>query len=308
MTAAQVTPAGVIPIVVTPFEPDGAVDYDQFDSELAFLRGCGTVLIAFGFGSEVPRLSPDELAALVSRAAQGGSKVVGNAEVTSVPAGLASVARVAEAGAAFAMVRPSGMAGVPERAVLDMLMDVASRAVVPLVVQDAPQNTGAMLSSAGLAELLGHPGIAAVKVEPQSSAPKIGAIFDAIQDHEVRGSILGGLGGQDVVHELQRGAVGTMPGPAFPEVFQAIVSCHEVGDDGGAFDLLARVLPLINLGQRDGESFLTIQKHILTVRGVLNGHHLRGPHPLVDPKLIAETDAVIKQVELMELIDECAPE
>lgn len=323
---------GVIPIVLTPFESDGTLAHQQFDRELAFLGERQVEWVGFGFGSEVPKLSPEELSELIGRSVRSGLDVVGNAEVTSASAGIAAIHRVAEAGARVAMVRPTGMVGLPESAVVETIADVADHAPVPIVVQDAPQNTGTVLSPDSLAELSRHPRVAALKIEPPASAPKVSAIHSALFmgdpalfERNIAGSpmintregvavnagvgvVLGGLGGQDVLHELQRGARGTMPGPAFPEIFQAVLRRHAQGDDAGASHILARILPLINLGQRDGESFLVVQKHILTRRGVLNGHHLRGPHAAIDPKLVAETDALIENTGLLELIDECVRE
>ncbi|MFZ0214967.1 MAG: hypothetical protein WAM30_03400, partial [Candidatus Dormiibacterota bacterium] len=52
--------AGVIPIVVTPFARDGALDLDQMGRQIDFLVECGVHWAGFGFGSEMPRLDLDE--------------------------------------------------------------------------------------------------------------------------------------------------------------------------------------------------------------------------------------------------------
>lgn len=293
--------AGVIPIVVTPFGPDGSVDLRQFDSEIEFLAAAGCEWIGFGYGSEVTTLSPDELTTLIQRTvtvADGALHVIGNADISSVPAGTASVERMADAGAHAVMVRPNGLAGLPLDAVVDTLAGVVSAAGVPIVIQDAPQNTGVELPVPVLTGLLTD--AAAVKVETPSPAAKIGDLR-----HPGSGAILGGIGGLDFFHELLRGASGTMPGPAFPEIFRGIQARHDAGHFTAAFQLWARVLPLINLSLRNPETFLTVQKHILTTRKVLDGSHLRQPHALIDPQLIPELDRLVGYVGLWELIDEC---
>ena len=60
--------AGVIPILVTPFTPDGGVSLADLDRQLEFLIGAGVRWAGFGFGSEVHRLGEAELASLVTRA------------------------------------------------------------------------------------------------------------------------------------------------------------------------------------------------------------------------------------------------
>src|SRR5579875_3165125 len=78
--------AGVIPILVTPFRPDGRVDLDGMDRQVDFLVGAGVGWAGFGFGSEVPRLSDAELDTLVRRtveAAAGRLHVFSNIDLRS---------------------------------------------------------------------------------------------------------------------------------------------------------------------------------------------------------------------------------
>lgn len=322
-------PTGVIPIVVTPFDDSGAIDLDQFDRQIELMISAGSAWIGFGYGSEVPLLSSAEQEALVRRAltvGMGSINVIGNAAVTSAAAGADEIHRVAETGAHAAMVRPTGMTGLASELVADSIAAAATRGELPIVVQDAPQNTGADLPATVLARLLADvPEIVAVKVESPSAAAKIGAVSEALTrslgDPPGSGTpssalysrarsqhaLLGGVGGQDYFHELLRGADGTMPGPAFPEVFREIHRRHADGDLNGAFTVFTRILPLINLSLRDPSTFLATQKHLLTRRKVLNGRALRSPQAPVDLHLFDEIDNLVNYVGLWELIDECAP-
>jgi 4-hydroxy-tetrahydrodipicolinate synthase len=302
--------SGTIPILVTPFRPDGAVDLPQLERELDFLREAGVRWVGFGFGSEVPRLDPDELAETVEHAvrhAAGRLGVVGNAELTSVKAGVGAVRRVAQTGAQLAMVRPTLPAGIEPEALFSTFAEVAEQAGVPIVVQDAPQNTGVTLPAVTLARLLSEiPMVAAVKVEPQAPAPKMSAIVRALQGRP--GTVIGGHGGLDYVHELQRGSAGTMPGPAFPEVFQLAAQQLQSGQRAEAFQTHARVLPLITLGTRDMDTFLYVQKHVLQRRGILDAPVLRSPHTPLEAGLAEEVDELITDLELLPFFDRCAAE
>jgi 4-hydroxy-tetrahydrodipicolinate synthase len=300
--------AGVIPILVTPFAEDDSVDLAQMDRQIEFLVGAGIKWVGFGFGSEAPRLGSTELEATMSHTvatAAGRLGVVGNAEMTSAAAGIEAVERVARAGAQMAMVRPSGLDGIGQDDLFETIADVAEHGSVPIIVQDAPQNTGVVLSPELLARLLREvPGLAAVKVEPPGPAPKMSLITAAL--HGAGGTIIGGAGGLDYLHEIERGARGTMPGPAYPEIFTTVERLHAEGERGRAFELFSRMLPLITLCNRSMETFLYVQKHVLSRRGVLSGTRLRRPHRPLDGEVAREVDEILDLLGILELLERCA--
>jgi 2-keto-3-deoxy-L-arabinonate dehydratase len=299
--------SGVIPILVTPFTEDGTVSLDDMDRELEFLIAAGVRWAGFGFGSEVHRLADAELASLAARAvgtAAGRLAIFGNAEMRSVAGGVEQVRRVAATGAQLALVRPGGLDGVSQDALFDAFAAVAGNGGIPIIVQDAPQNTGVDLAPAMLARLLTDvPGVAAVKIEPANPARKIELISDRLGHRD--GTIIGGAGGLDYLHELQRGACGTMPGPAHPELFAAVDRLHAKGDRRQAHELMARAMPLMVLGKRDMDTFLFIQKHVLMRRGALRTVGLGRPHRDLDLHLADEVDELLEALDLLELFDGC---
>ena len=298
---------GVIPILVTPFAEDGSVDLAQLDAQIEFLVGVGVGWAGFGFGSESPRLADEELEQAMARAvesAAGRLGIVGNAAMTSVAAGVEAVRRVRRAGAQLAMLRPSGLEGIGEDELFETVAAVAEGGGLSLVVQDAPQNTGVQMSPRFLARLIREvPRVTAVKVEPPGPAPKMALIVEELSG--APGVIIGGAGGLDYLHELERGAVGTMPGPAYPEIFGAVESLHAAGERREAWRLFSRVLPLMTLCNRGMETFLYVQKHVLVRRGVLKTAHLRRPHRPLDDRLSAEVDELLDGLGILELLDHC---
>jgi dihydrodipicolinate synthase/N-acetylneuraminate lyase len=299
--------AGVIPILVTPFRPDGAVDLDDLDRQLEFLAGAGVRWAGFGFGSEVHRLGEAELTAMMGRAvktAAGRLGIIGNAELRSVTGAIEQVHRVADTGAQLAMVRPGGLDGVSQQALMDAFATVAGQGGLPVVVQDAPQNTGVMLAPGTLARLLSEvPDIAALKIEPANAARKIELITTELGG--TAGTIIGGAGGLDYLFELQRGACGTMPGPAFPELFAAVGRLHAQGDRAQAHQLMAQAMPLMSLGKRDMDTFLFVQKYVLSRRGVLHNVALGQPRRDLDPHLADEVDELLGVLGLLDLFGRC---
>jgi dihydrodipicolinate synthase/N-acetylneuraminate lyase len=299
--------SGVIPILVTPFTEDGRVSLEDLDRQLEFLIAAGVRTAGFGFGSEANRLSQEELSALLTRAvttAAGRLTIFGNAEMRSVTGGIEQVRRVLAAGAQLALVRPGGLEGVSQDALFGAFAAVAAQGGVPIIVQDAPQNTGVELTPGTLARLLTEaPGVAAIKVEPADPARKIELITERMGG--APGVIIAGAGGADFLHELQRGACGTMPGPAYPELFAAVERLHAKGDRHQAWELMARAMPLIMLGKRDMDTFLFVQKHVLMRRNILRATGLGRPHRPLDPHLASEVDELLAELELLEMFGRC---
>ncbi|MET3805598.1 4-hydroxy-tetrahydrodipicolinate synthase [Nakamurella sp. UYEF19] len=304
MTASDSRVAGVVPILVTPFAPDGTIDTADLKAELDFLVDAGIHWVGIGYGSEVNKFDATEVAELVSTTvelAAGRLKVLGNADVPSTRGGIAAVRRAMDAGADAVMVRPSGLAGVPQSEIATAFVTVARETGAPLVIQDAPQNTGVELSSATLVSIARQaPTVVALKIEPPAPAPKMTEILELAGADRI--TVMGGLGGAGFVQELSRGSVGTMPGPAFPEIFRRVQEAFATGDRATATTLLWRVAPFTILGSRDMESFLFIQKYLLLRRGVLTSTSLRAPHRFIDSRLQQEIDDLLTDLDTFALL------
>ena len=113
--------------------------------------------------------------------------------------------------------------------------------------------------------------------------------------------MLGGAGGLDFVHELERGARGRIPGAAFPEVFVRVWELHRRGQRDEARGLFNRYLPLLALSSRNRDTFLFIQKEILRRGGILRSARLRAPCAQPDAALLAELDALLRDLDVAAL-------
>jgi 4-hydroxy-tetrahydrodipicolinate synthase len=278
---------GVIPVVSMPFAADGRVDHDALAVEAAHLLEAGVHGLAFGFGSELPRLTErerDEALRTLVAAAGGRVPVVAAVVTESIPAARERCEAAAALGADAIMVTPphAGAAGV--RAFLATLADETPR---PLVIQDAPAATGVTLGEDLLVDLAAHDRVAALKLESPDAVTCIARV--AARAHG-RATLLGGSGGVELLAELRSGSAGTMPGAGYAALFVRIWDAFRAGDDATAGSSFGLLQPLLVLASRSGDTFLGIQKELLVRAGVLRDATLRQPsEPLAD-RVLAELD------------------
>lgn len=285
---------GIIPILATAYDERDRVALDDIARQVDHLAGLAVTAVGIGFGSDIVRLTEaerDELVRAASNAADGRVPVMSSAGGNSIRSGLDRAAAAVAAGASILMVTPPGASSSPSPAdLVDYYAAIARETGVPLMVQDAPGFTGTAMSAELLARMGRElPGVAAVKIETVPPAPKVGAV--AALDHG-DAAVLGGAGGIDFYHELERGADGTVPGVAMAELFIAVQALHRAGDRAGARRLFNRYLPILAIPGRGLDSFFAAQLQILARRGIVRRTRLRPP-AMVDPLLAREVDALL---------------
>jgi 4-hydroxy-tetrahydrodipicolinate synthase len=188
-------------------------------------------------------------------------------------------------GATAVMVSPA--AGVP----LFDALNAASRAELPLVVQDYPAGSGVALSvdeivAAAQANSL----VSALKVEAPPTSDKIAAVHERLPDL----ALFGGLGGLFLTDELRAGASGTMTGFALPERLVEIV--REFPNAPADAELVwQRLLPLMRF-----EAFpplnLAARKEVWRLRGVIQSSHCRRPGAVLDEQSRADVRRAFESV------------
>lgn len=109
--------------------------------------------------------------------------------------------------------------------------------------------------------------------------------------------IFGGLGGVYFLEELQRGAVGTMTGFAFPEILVRIYDQYASGDYAGAAATFDRYCPLIRY-EFQPKIGLALRKYIYLKRGAIACDAIRSPGMRIDAVTTHELEAVIARVGL----------
>ncbi len=289
---------GIHFMLPTPFSEDGRLDVKPFARLLgaAQVAGCRGV-VCLGVMGEAHRLTDAER----SQVLESVVAVSGNLTVT-VGISADSEQVVAErsheaerAGATAVMASPARMAKPNPESTFSYYAQIQESTAIPIVVQDLPEQTGVHMDPAFIARLNRElPGAKYLKLEDPPTPPKITRVLALTGD---RMGIFGGMGGGFLLEELQRGAVGTMTGFAYPEVLAAIHRRHAAGDVDGARSIFYRWLPLIRYENQQGIG-LSIRKHILAKRGFLDVPAVRRPAPALDEATRTELDDVLGALDL----------
>jgi 2-keto-3-deoxy-L-arabinonate dehydratase len=286
---------------MTPVHEDGAIAWDDLRREVDFLIAQGVSAYGFGFGSEVFRLTEaerDVALEVVVRHTSGRAHVIANVLAGSTLAAVERAGAARAIGADAVMLPPPSFSAADPQALFHHYETVALEVGSPIVVQDAPGMSGIELSPELLLRL-GHEieQVVALKVEAEPSAPKIGRIVKGL-DSEV--AVLGGGAGLDLLHELARGAHGTMPGAALADAFLRIWKLYRADRRQDARREFDRLLPLLVLGTRSLDTFLFVEKEILRRRGVFSTARLRLPALAPEPELGAELDRLLDALDFLQ--------
>jgi 4-hydroxy-tetrahydrodipicolinate synthase len=287
---------GVWNIVPTPFHPDEELDLESLRSLTDFVIGHGVNgMTILGVLGEAAKVSDDERSAVIDTVleqAAGRLPVCVTVSAASTYRAMAYARAAETAGAHSVMLSAPPLARPNDDAVRRHYLRVAEAVPdLPVVVQDLPA-LGVWMS----ADLIGGmaseaPNLRVVKLEEEPTAPKVSRLLAA--NPELR--VLGGLGGQMLIEELRRGAVGTMTGFGYPETLVAIIRDWRKGDEAAAVERFARWMPLIRFENQQLLN-LPIRKHIYMRRGAIASDKVRAPGPTLDEQTKADLNALLRDL------------
>ena len=289
--------SGVWNIVPTPFHPDEGLDLASLGTLTEFVVASGvdgmTILGVLGEGAKVTDSERSVIIDAVLTRANGRVPVC---VTVSAASGFRAVEYAREArakGAHSVMLSAPPLSRPNDDAVRRHYLRVAGAVPeLPVVIQDLP-TLGVWMG----AELIGRmaseaPNLRVVKLEEEPTAPKVGRLLAANPDLRV----LGGLGGEMLIEELRRGAVGTMTGFGYPETLVAIMRDWRAGNEAAAVERFHRWMPLIRFENQQLLN-LPIRKRIYMRRGAIASDKLRAPGPVLDGQTITDLDDLIARVE-----------
>ena len=289
------TARGVYTIAVTPFLPDGAVDFDSVDRMTDFyLEKGATGLTILGIMGEAGKLGADEAIAVIKR-------VVARATVPVIvgvsSAGFAAMQTLAnaamDAGAAGVMVAPTSGLRTDDQIAGYYRTTAQMLGTIPFVLQDFPLVTGVQISAKTILQIVDeNPTCVMLKHEDWPGLDKISALRAACDAGARRISILCGNGGQFLPEEVMRGADGAMTGFAFPEMMARVVAAIDAGDTDRARDIFDCYLPLVRYESQPGAG-LAVRKYILNQRGAIAHDTVRAPGAALNAAGRTEVDALI---------------
>jgi 4-hydroxy-tetrahydrodipicolinate synthase len=294
------TASGVYAIAVTPFKPDGAVDYESIDSMTDFYVGCGvTGLTILGMLGEAPKLDAAEALAISKQVVRraGVPVIVG----VSAPgfAAMRTLARsVMEEGAAGVMIAPPSNLRTDDQIVSYYAQAVAAiGADIPFVLQDYPLVLSVVMTPRVIERIVKeNASCVMLKHEDWPGLEKISALRGFERAGTMRPiSILCGNGGLFLDFELERGADGAMTGYAFPDMLVQVVKLSQAGQRDAAHDLFDAHLPLIRYEQQQGVG-LAVRKYVLAQRGAIAHATQRAPGWALSATARAEVDFLLQRL------------
>jgi 4-hydroxy-tetrahydrodipicolinate synthase len=295
---------GIHFMLPTPFMAGGEVDTRPYPRLLdcAAAAGCRGV-VCLGVMGEAHRLTDAERSEVMNAVIANAGRHRRSGVGLTVTVGISSESnRVAAmrakeamaAGATAVMAAPARLAKPNPQSTYGYYAAIAEAADIPLVVQDLPEQTGVHMDPQFIAKLNAElPTAKYLKLEDPPTPPKVTRVRAATGN---KMGIFGGLGGAFLFEELRRGAVGTMTGFAFPEVLVAVHRRMAEGDVEGARKVFYRWLPLIRYENQAGIG-LSIRKHIMAKRGLLDETSVRTPTPAIDDATREELEDILGHMD-----------
>jgi len=289
---------GVWNISPTPFHPDEALDLDSLRRLTDFVieRGVNGMTI-LGVLGEAAKLSDRERSAVIDTVleqAAGRVPVCVTVSAASTHRSEEYAREARDKGAHSVMLSAPPLRRPNDDAVRRNYLRVAEAVPeLPVVIQDLPA-LGVWMTPVLIGRLAGEaPNLRVVKLEEEPTAPKVARLLAVNGDIRV----LGGLGGEQLIEELRRGAVGTMTGFGYPEILVAIMRDWVAGDREAATQRFHRYMPLIRF---ENQAFfnLPMRKHIYFRRGAMASDAVRAPGPTLDEQARADLDDLVQRLGL----------
>ncbi len=290
---------GVIPIPVTTFHNDGRLDTDGLASQVRFSVESGAHGVLYpGVVSEFYTLTDEERRTAVETvvaAADGRVPAVVGVTGASTASAMAFAehARSVGADAVMTMVPYVQHFFSPTTDfALEHMTEVARAAGVPVILQNA--RVGFPLGVGAVTEVIRQvPGIRYVKQESNPPTHGISEIVEALGDR-IDG-VFGGVGGVYLVNELDRGAIGTMPSPAFVD---RIVSAYDLYRSAGADPAQQLLEAMGSLFTREVLYNVVFHKEVLRRRGVIGSTRVRIASPSLDAVDLADLDRLLDAADV----------
>jgi 2-keto-3-deoxy-L-arabinonate dehydratase len=278
---------GIFPILNTTFHDDGSLDLSSQARLVDHLLAAGAHgLGLFGNASEGYTLLAEErreLLELIVKQVDGRVPLVVSSGHTGTDAAVAVSREAEEMGAAALMVLPPYFLRTDADGMMRYFEAISDAVKIPIMIQDAPLMTQVAMPPALLARMGREiEQVRYVKVEAPPTAPKVSAVVEAGGP-----VVFGGLNGQFMIEEIQRGARGMMPGSDLIAAFVQVWNLLEAGDTPAAWALFRHMLPLLRFELQPGLG-VSAMKHNLAAEGVIACARVRHPTASLQEKSLAE--------------------
>ena len=272
--------SGLYPILHTPFDSNGEVDYDSLRRLVAYVREQGVEGVVFpGFVSEWWRLTDAEV--LECAAALGGDFIGVITPQATVPA-LARLQEFERLGASGLMLLPPFVmaSGSPMRHTEALL----AATEIPCILQDSAGLTGMRLDAAAVASLAArHPNLKGLKVDQVPTGPALEAMRSRPELRDL--SYFAGYSGVQWADARRRGASALMSGCGHILLDRALLN-----DDEAYY----RALPLLAFEMQTLDMVTAVHKQLLFERGIIRTPELRAPSARLDGAHLTQLSELVK--------------
>jgi dihydrodipicolinate synthase/N-acetylneuraminate lyase len=287
---------GILAILVTPFDGEGAFDEASFRSQIDFTieAGARAVIGTAIFGEfftlsdterkQIARVLVDQTAGRVPAIATTSGVSAAHAVELSVDA--------QDSGADMLMIMPPYISKLPPEGVYEYFRAINEAVDIPIIIQNAAQPVGAPVSADDLARMLRD--FDNCRFIKEEVPPNPHSMFNTAQ--ATRGlteGIFGGFGGLYLITEHRRGCTGWMVAPQFTEALVKIDEALQRGDEKGAREWHQQLLPGLVLEHLLG---IPWAKHALKLRGIIESDSYRIASPQLQPEDVHELNVLMKSL------------
>ncbi len=272
---------GVYPILLSVFDAQGDFDERCQRRAIDFLLDAGAHgLVALANASEgyaVSDVERDRIMEVVLDHVRGRVPVIIGISHPSTRVAVERSRAAMHAGANGILSLPPFYGGwlADTAGIYRYFAELSDAVEIPIVVQDHPLS-GIAMSPQFMARLAVElENIRYFKIEVPRAPSKIAETL-ALGGDAIAG-IFGGMSGITFLEELDRGACGTMPSSAFPDVFAKVYAYFHSGLRAEAAEIFFKYLPLIRFELHlAGKS---VQKELLRLGGIICSANAREPVP-----------------------------
>lgn len=278
---------GVMPIMATPVDESLGVDLKSQRRHVEYCIQCGAAAIGhFAYASEFMKISDADRTRLLEAVVD---QIDGRVPFFAGITGKTSEDTVRYAVEAEKMGADLMMPSLPyeERpnrtAALALFRDLADATSLPMIIQDTSSTTAVLTPELVLQIAQETRQIQAIKAESPDFLTKTKQLLEIFEGTI---EVIGGAGGQHMIHLLRLGVTAFMTGTEALELHAACVATYLSGEEEKAADIYyTKILPYLTFYNSD--NWIRNLKMMLYRRGIIDTPHLCPPDD--QPEAYSET-------------------
>lgn len=298
---ANVSIAGVLPVLHTPFLDDDQIDFEGLRREIDWAFGLGVDGVCAAMVSEILRLTIEERIELTRQIVEmtaGRGVVVSSIGAESTQQAVWFGMQAKQLGCDAVMAVPPMSGSLSEEALYGYFATLADAVDLPLIVQDASAYVGQAIPLSMCVRLLDQYGPEKILFKPEAApiGPQLSALRDMTSG---RARIFDGSGGILLVDAFRRGIAGTMPGCDLLDGVVALWRALERGCEKSIYPLYYPICAIVALQLQAGlDGFLAIEKYLMVKRGLFESDRRRKPYAWsLDGETGAEIDRLFDHLQ-----------